>query len=167
MIRGLRMCVCVLLRWRLGRSKIVKHGYFHPHCCNCPVFNNWQTFVVKTYKRYHHPCVSVEWVYHRQMRRVWPIERTSGHALIRNNSHIFPVGNGVIPTIINTFWTGVTIWSERCLRIGVGLRVGLQLCHKDGRMMDLFGIHPLSCHLNASRSPRHCVENEAIKRSLE
>ncbi|XP_029657503.1 uncharacterized protein LOC115231671 [Octopus sinensis] len=57
-----------------------------------------------------------------------------------------------------------------CLRIGLSLRLGLEICeiHKCrcGAVIDRFGLHPLSCRRSAGRAPRHAALNDVIQRGL-
>ena len=64
-----------------------------------------------------------------------------------------------------------TLLDNDSLRIGLAIRLGLQVCepHKCrcGATIDGFGLHPLSCRISAGRFPRHAALNDVIKRGLE
>ena len=63
-----------------------------------------------------------------------------------------------------------TLLDREALRIGVGLRVGADLCQphscRCGGIVDKKGLHTLSCRFSAGRSARHAAINDVVKRAL-
>jgi hypothetical protein len=59
---------------------------------------------------------------------------------------------------------------DDCLRVGVALRLGLQVCERHrcrcGAVVDESALHPLSCRLSAGRIPRHTALNDIVLRAL-
>ena len=64
-----------------------------------------------------------------------------------------------------------TLLDNDSLRIGISLRLGIQLCTQHrcrcGKIVDEFGLHPLSCRMSSGRLPRHAALNDTIKRALD
>ncbi|XP_029655915.1 uncharacterized protein LOC115229755 [Octopus sinensis] len=64
-----------------------------------------------------------------------------------------------------------TLLDDDCLRIGISLRLGLNVCREHrcrcGSTVDPFGLHPLSCQRSSGRFPRHTALNDIVKRTLE
>ncbi|XP_029657541.1 uncharacterized protein LOC115231724 [Octopus sinensis] len=64
-----------------------------------------------------------------------------------------------------------TLLEDDCMRIGTALRLGLDICEQHrcrcGKMVDVKGVHPLSCKRSAGRAPRHSAINNVILRALE
>ena len=63
-----------------------------------------------------------------------------------------------------------TLLDNESFRIAISQRLGLPVCdpHKCrcGAIVDIYGIHPLSCRFSAGRLPRHSALNDIIKRAL-
>ncbi|XP_029657785.1 uncharacterized protein LOC115232047 [Octopus sinensis] len=63
-----------------------------------------------------------------------------------------------------------SLLDNETLRIGVALRLGLDVCAphpcRCGGTVDVKGLHPLSCRRSAGRSPRHGAINDVISRAL-
>ena len=60
---------------------------------------------------------------------------------------------------------------DDCIRIVVGLRLGLDLClpyecAQCGAKVDESGVHALSCQRSNGRLPRHSCLNDIIKHTL-
>ena len=64
-----------------------------------------------------------------------------------------------------------TLLSPQQLQIAVALRLGTKVCQsvtcRCGCTIDEYGLHGLSCRLNAGRFPRHVELNHLLKRSLQ
>ena len=63
-------------------------------------------------------------------------------------------------------------WMDEVVRIAVGLRLGLPLCHPHlcsgcGAEVGEDGIHGLSCRYSKGRHSRHAALNDIVKRSLD
>ena len=63
-----------------------------------------------------------------------------------------------------------TLLDNESFRITISQRLGLPVCapHKCrcGAIVDIYGLHPLSCRFSAGRLPRHSALNDIIKRAL-
>ena len=63
-----------------------------------------------------------------------------------------------------------TLLDNESFRIAINQRLGLPVCapHKCrcGAIVDIYGLHPLSCRFSAGRLPRHSALNDIIKRTL-
>ena len=64
-----------------------------------------------------------------------------------------------------------TLLDNDTLRVGVAIRLGLQVCEQHkcrcGATIGEFGLHPLSCRHSAGRFPRQAALNDMVKRDLE
>ena len=62
-------------------------------------------------------------------------------------------------------------WDDEVVRIAVGLRLGVPLCHPHtcchcGTLVDKRATHGLSCYKSEGRHSRHAAFNDIIKHSL-